>query len=128
MNWMMNLWTSFGEGGGTVPTELQTGLSTLNLIIFAIINVILGLLGVAAALFFVWIGFKLARAEDESKRKEAKKQMLFAIIAVLGVVVLIVLWNTVLLNALQTTQTRCFVDGNWTDVCPTPGTSAPYPY
>ena len=70
-------------------------------IIMIVLNAFLGLMGVLAALFFVWVGFKLAKAEDESKRKEAKKQMLFAIVAIIGVVVLIVLWNVAIVPAIN---------------------------
>ena len=92
--------------------------------ILIVVNSVLGLLGLFAALFFVWIGFKLAKAEDEGKRKEAKKQMIFAIVAVLGIVILIVLWNTVIVDAINTARTagNCPSGYHWR---PAPGGSPP---
>ena len=111
---MLNVWGMLSSDDPTY--QIYRAMTTLNEVIWILINVVLGLLGVAAALFFVWIGFKLARAEDESKRKEAKKQMLFAVVAILGVIILIVLWNTVLLDALSTTRQVCIPGGG--NVCP----------
>jgi len=128
MNWLLNAFLEVVPFNPASPPhqEVVNALGTVENIIWIIINVLLGLLGVAAALFFVWIGFKLAKAEDESKRKEAKKQMLFAIIAVLGVVILIVLWNTVILNAMTNVTTFCRMpNGNLVEGSVTNGVCTP---
>ena len=67
-------------------------------IVEGIVGAFLGLLALFAVLFFIYIGFRLAKAEDESKRKEAKKQMIYTIVAIIGIVVLIVLFNVVLMD------------------------------
>jgi len=56
-----------------------------------VFGIFLGLAGFFAIGFAIWVGFKLASAEDEGKRKEAKKQLLWSIIAVVAVIVLAVI-------------------------------------
>jgi len=55
-----------------------------------VFGIVLGLMGFFAIGFAIWVGFRLASAEDEGKRKEAKKQLLWSIIAVVAIVVLII--------------------------------------
>ena len=80
-------------GGGAVISNLQTTITL-------VINAILGIIASLAALFAVYIGFRLAKAEDESKRTEAKKQMLWTIIAIIGVAVIWSLFHLVILPLL----------------------------
>ena len=116
MNWLFDMW-------GMTNDNVTRALDETTRIIMIILNAFLGLLGLAAALFFVWVGFKLAKAEDESKRKEAKKQMLFAIVAIIGVVVLIVLWNLVIVPAINSAETPDPCAGpNPPPGCPSPVT------
>jgi len=42
----------------------------------------LAIIAAAAIVFAIWVGFRLAKAEDEGKRKEAKQQLMWSIIAV----------------------------------------------
>lgn len=64
-------------------------------IINGVLIAALAIIGVIVIGIALWIGFRMATAEDESKRKEAKKQLLWAIIGLIGVVLLIVLWTQV---------------------------------
>jgi threonine/homoserine/homoserine lactone efflux protein len=68
----------------------------VNLVLVAIgkvVNMLFKLFSTAAALFAVWIAYKLMRAEDEGKRKEAKKQLLWTFIAIMGTVMISILLN-----------------------------------
>ncbi|MCL2846464.1 MAG: hypothetical protein FWE38_02115 [Firmicutes bacterium] len=85
------------EGAGGSASEVVGNVVT---VVQTVFNVLLGLLGMAALVFAIYIGFKLASAEDEGKRKEAKKQLLWTIIAVIAVVLLIVIFN-ILIGAIS---------------------------
>ena len=56
-------------------------------------NPILGVLLGLGVLLAIWIGVRLATAQDESKRKEAKAQLIWAIIAVFIVAMAIAVMN-----------------------------------
>jgi heme/copper-type cytochrome/quinol oxidase subunit 2 len=47
--------------------------------------------GILATFFAVYVGFKLASAEEEGKRKEAKNQLIYSIIGVIGIIIVAVL-------------------------------------
>jgi len=82
-----------GEGG---PTEgvIHEVIRTIQIVMTSL----LALLGMAAIVFAIYVGFRLASAEDEGKRKEAKKQLLWTIIAVIAVVLLIVVFSILIGN------------------------------
>ncbi len=44
---------------------------------------------IAGAIWIIWLGVKLAKAEDDSKQKEAKKALINVAIALVSVLVLI---------------------------------------
>jgi len=69
-------------------------------VLYIVVNAFMGLAGVIAVLLFIWIGYRLAKAEDESKRREAKKQMIWAVIATFAIVVFIALWNTIIVDMM----------------------------
>jgi cytochrome bd-type quinol oxidase subunit 2 len=60
-------------------------------IIYLCIDVIARLFSIAATVFCVYLIFRFVKAEDEGKRKECKKQLLWTFIAILGVMVVIAL-------------------------------------
>ena len=68
--------------------------------IFQGFNALLSLAATAAMLFAVYLGFKLATAEDDQKRKQAKQQLLWTVIAVAASIVLIVVINTIIWSVL----------------------------
>jgi len=95
-----------GGGGSAMPMNPPPGNTAiwnigqqLHSALNIVFNVALSLAAFVAIGLAIWIGFRLASAEDEGKRKEAKKQLLWAIIAVVGVIVLIVVFN-IFLNVL----------------------------
>jgi len=68
-------------------------------------TVFIVLIGAAAIFFAIWVGIRLAKAEDEGKRKEAKQQLLWSIIAAVGAVLVLILFVAVIDN-LNTGFTR----------------------
>ena len=56
---------------------------------------VLAILILAGIIFAVWLAIRLGKAEDDGKRKEAKNQMIWAIIGVLAAVLITVLLLTV---------------------------------
>ena len=76
-------------------------------IVEMVLWIILAAIGAAGIIYSIYLGVKLARAEDQSKRDEAKKHLITVVIAIVVTVVLIVFFNTVLpviLKAVHTGQ------------------------
>jgi len=92
----MNLFNLLGTTGIGGNHDVYYATSHVVTIINIVMNTLMGLFSALAFLFLIYIGFRLAKAEDESKRKEAKKQMIYTIVAIVGVIVLIVLFNVVI--------------------------------
>ena len=57
---------------------------------------IMAFVGAAGIIYSVVLGVNLAKAEDQSKRDEAKKRLITTIVAVGVVVVLVIFFNTLL--------------------------------
>ena len=78
--------------------------------------IILAAVGVAGIIYSVWLGVKLARAEDQSKRDEAKKHLITVVISVGVTLILIVFFNTVLpliLKAFNSNPAPAVDDGEF---------------
>ena len=92
-----------GSGGATttpntgVPQALVDVMTTIRNYSYWI----LGALSLIGIFFAIWVGFNLAKAEDEGKRKEAKKQLLWTLVAVIGIVLIIAIL-TAITGYLQT--------------------------
>lgn len=80
-------------GGVTAPGGAQTSSITTfcdevqgfcNVLMFVFLVVV----GLAAVGFALYVAFRLAKAEDEGKRKEAKKQLIWSIIAVVSCILI----------------------------------------
>lgn len=65
---------------------------TISLILY----VIMGVVGAAGAVYAVWLGIQLARADEQGKRDEAKKHLITVLVAIAVTVVLIVFFNEIL--------------------------------
>ena len=50
--------------------------------------VFLGACVMLVVLFAVWVGFRLAKAEDEKTRQDAKSQLIYSIVGILGIAVI----------------------------------------
>ncbi len=62
---------------------------------------IMAVAAAAGAIYAVWLGIQLAKAEDQSKRDEAKKRLIYTLVAVAVVILLIVFFNELLPGILD---------------------------
>ena len=81
----------FGEG-----SDAYTAASNALGIVEMLLWIILAVVGVAGIIYSIWLGIKLARAEDQSKRDEAKKHLITVVIAIAVTLVLVIFFNIVL--------------------------------
>jgi len=102
--WIANPLTNL-PGENLTEADVEGISRQVATMIRGVVTGLLGLFTLLAVLFFIYIGFRLAKAEDESKRKEAKKQMIYSVVAIIGVVILIVLFNTIIMNQIIGTST-----------------------
>lgn len=94
-------WTAFFANlkstveGGDYPGTWEV-LTRVFEILSIVLWVILGIVGAVGAIYAIWLGIKLAKAEDQGKRDEAKKHLIAVAIAVGVTIVLILFFNTFL--------------------------------
>ena len=93
--------TQYGEDFGGA---LGQAFDVISLILW----IILGIVGAMGAIYAIWLGIQLAKAEDQGKRDEAKKHLITVIIAVAVTLLLIIFFN-VLLPAILS----AFKGKNW---------------
>jgi uncharacterized membrane protein YidH (DUF202 family) len=77
-------------GGGTTPNggkELTDTFTQISQYITYFCTFVLVACGILATFYAVYVGFKLASAEEEGKRKEAKNQLIYSIIGVVGILI-----------------------------------------
>lgn len=96
MNSLLNLawgWADyFKNTAGAYAETLSQAFNVISLVLW----IILGIVGAMGAVYAIWLGIQLARAEDQGKRDEAKKHLITVIIAV-GVTLLLIIFFNVLL-------------------------------
>ena len=76
-------------------------------IVTLVLWIILAVIGVAGVIYSIYLGVKLARAEEQGKRDEAKKHLITVVIAIAVTLVLVVFFNTILpliLSAVESSQ------------------------
>lgn len=61
-----------------------------------VLYIILGIVGAVGAIYAIYLGVQLARAEDQSKRDDAKKHLITVLIAVAVTIVLVLFFNILL--------------------------------
>ena len=61
-----------------------------------ILWILLAIVGAVGSIYAIWLGIKLAKAEEQGKRDEAKKHLITVIIAVAVTLVLIIFFNVLL--------------------------------
>ena len=83
------------EGLDTQYEWVNTLLGVLDPLLYAILAIV----GGAGAIYAIVLGVNLARAEDTSKRDEAKKKLIYVLIAV-AVTIALVLFFTLLLPTI----------------------------
>ena len=86
---------------------LETLFTYLNPVLYAIMAVV----GAAGAIYAIVLGVNLARAEDQSKRDEAKKRLVTTLIAVAITIALVLFFTQLLPYILQLTL-KSNIDGN----------------
>ena len=87
---------------GNAWTDLANNYAELSWVgnlfqyLYPILYAILAVVGAAGVIYSIVLGINLAKAEDQSKRDEAKKRMVTTIIAVAVTLVLIIFFNELL--------------------------------
>ena len=89
-------WSDFFPTGSKYEW-LADVFDTIEIVMF----VIMGIIGAAGAIYAIYLGIQLARAEDQSKRDDAKKHLITVAIAI-GVTVVLILFFTKLLPFIWT--------------------------
>ncbi len=86
---------------GTDYTWMGNIFDTIAIVLY----IIMGLVGAAGAIYAIYLGVQLARAEEQGKRDDAKKHLITVLIAV-GVTIALVLF----FNELLPIIVNAFVD------------------
>ena len=93
---MNSAWSDyFDKLFGDDETAKKAAAGALD-IVSLVLWIILAVVGVAGVIYSIYLGVKLARAEDQSKRDEAKKHLITVVIAIVVTLVLVVFFNTLL--------------------------------
>lgn len=87
-NWTDYVTNMGGENAGWVSTLLGV-MST-------VLWIVLALAGAAGAIYAVYVGIKMARADSAEAREENKKRLINIIVTIVVVIVLIVFFNSFL--------------------------------
>ena len=104
MNFILNLLagdtsqvgSNISSGMSAANSAMSNLASTINTVAMTIFGIItIGLVGVA-----IFLAFKMFTASDDQKRKNAKGQMIYAIIGIVVLLVMLIL-TPVISNAIQ---------------------------
>ena len=87
-NWQQYVDNMGGENASWVGTLLG--------IMSTVLWIVLALAGAAGAIYAVYIGIKMARADSAEAREENKKRLINIIVTIVVVIVLIVFFNSFL--------------------------------
>ena len=90
-----------GGWNNTTWPENYAWLTNLFEVLYPLLYAIMAVASAAGAVYAVVLGINLARAEDQSKRDEAKKRLITTIIAVAVTILLIVFFNELLPLIIQ---------------------------
>ena len=104
-------WTGFFDEYLNEEQAKNTILTTIFQILTIALWVILGIVGAFGAIYAIYLGIQLARADEQGRRDDAKKHLITVCIAVGVTIVLILFFNTFLPMILS-----AFVDkdtGGW---------------
>ena len=61
-----------------------------------VMYILMGLVGAAGAVYAIYLGIQLARADEQGKRDEAKKHLITVLIAVAVTIVFVIFFNELL--------------------------------
>jgi formate hydrogenlyase subunit 3/multisubunit Na+/H+ antiporter MnhD subunit len=85
-------WAEYFEHIGLDSSVAKTAMNIVSYVLW----IALAAVGVAGIIYSIYLGVKLAAAEDQGKRDEAKKHLITVIIAIVVTLVLVVFFNTLL--------------------------------
>ncbi len=88
-NDVVNIINGSGQGDWTWLTNILNPLSV-------VLWVCMVLVGAAGAIYAIYVGIKMARAESAEQRDENKKRLINIIVSIVVVIVLILFFNTLL--------------------------------
>ena len=94
-NLMIRFAMMVAEGDPSDP-NISKVFTEVGKILHTIFSIVFGLVGAIVVCFAIYLVFKFVKADDESKRTEAKKQLLWTLIAIVGIVIMIGLFYGVL--------------------------------
>ena len=90
MNFVSNL---LGWSGFVKPYDWMNDVfGTISIVLY----IIMGLVGAAGAVYAIYLGVQLARADEQGKRDDAKKHLITVLIAVAVTIVLVLFFNELL--------------------------------
>lgn len=99
MHSLMNIaasWSQYITQYVNMPEEQKQILTKVFGIIEIVLWVVLGVVGAVGAVYAIWLGIKLAKADEQGKRDDAKKHLITVCIAVGVTLALIMVFNTFL--------------------------------
>lgn len=77
--------------GGTIDSEKWNFLQPIVNALKELINPMLILVATAGAIYAIYLGVVMAKAEDQGKRDEAKKKVINAVLALVAIIILILM-------------------------------------
>ena len=93
---MRNIISLLGGWEGMDWPNNYTWLTQLFSVLYPLLYAIMAVAAAAGAVYAIVLGINLARADDQSKRDEAKKRLITVIIAVAVTILLVVFFNELL--------------------------------
>jgi cytochrome bd-type quinol oxidase subunit 2 len=93
-------------GDGGINSFIASIATPLNYVMVAVLAVV----ALGAIAFAIYVAFRLAKAEDDAKRKDAKQQLLWSIIAVVATIGIFVLITTVFSDGMFGDHARAIED------------------
>ena len=91
---ILNAWTKFFENGANGKDTAW--LVTFFDVLYPVLYAILAITGAAGAVYAIFLGISMAKADTTEKREEAKKRMINTIVAVVVAIALILFFNEIL--------------------------------
>ena len=87
-------WTEFFKGRNVGGDGSEEVLEQVFGIISIVLWVALGIVGAVGAVYAIYLGFQLARADEQGKRDDAKKHLITVVIAIGVTIALVLIFNT----------------------------------
>lgn len=87
-------WTEFFKGRNVGGDGSEEVLEEVFGIVSIVLWVALGIVGAVGAVYAIYLGFQLARADEQGKRDDAKKHLITVVIAIGVTVALVLIFNT----------------------------------